>query len=303
MNRESVEVLKQAYKPYKYTIQGSCHILKSTSGDVVIKEKKNDMNSLYQYLENRGFSSFPKLVDDSRNGVNVFEYVEEYPLPLEQKAEDMILLVAKLHSQTSYEKDVTTDDFRNIYYLIHEKIDYLKYYYESLYDEYFKSIYPSPHEYFLLTNYSKIYAALMYSSQKLETWYSHVKDLKKYRVCQIHHNLKLEHYINGEKNCLISWEHSTKDSPVLDIILFYQNNYFDLNFQDLLEKYFNICPWSNEEKELFNAVISIPFKFEEKGSEFEIVKQISKVLDYVYKTEELISAEQVKQDTSFINEK
>lgn len=295
MNKESIEVLKSIYKPYKYTIQGTAHILHSTSGNVVIKEKKNDIKELYAYLNNRGFHSYPFLVDDSRDGVNVFEYLEDSQIPIEQKAEDMIVLVGKLHSLTSYEKDAVEDDFKKIYELILEKIEYLKYYYDTLYNEYFKSIYPSPHEYLLLKSYSKIYGALMYSSKELEDWYSLVKDLKKYRVCQIHHHLKMEHYINGEKEGLISWEHSKKDSPVLDILEFYQQYYFNFNFQDLLDKYFSVCPWTQEEQMLFYTVISIPIKFEEKGSEFEVVNQIRNVLDYVYKTEELIKSKQTNK--------
>lgn len=295
MNKESIETLKSIYKPYKYTIHGSAHILKSSLGNIVIKEKKNDISGLYHYLQTRGFSSFPNLVDDSREGVNVFEYLDDSKIPLEQKAEDFMVLVATLHSKTSYEHDVVEDDFKQIYDLIHEKIEYLKYYYESLYQEYFKSVYPSPHEYLFLLNYSKIYASLKFSEQELEDWYSHVKDLKKVRICQIHHHLSLEHYLCGQKEALCSWEYSKKDSPVLDLIEFYQNSYFDLNFQNLLQKYYSICPWSQEEKELFYTVISIPFKFDEKGSEFDIVRHVREVLDYLYKTEELIIFEQGKK--------
>ncbi len=81
---------------------------------------------------------------------------------------------------------------------------------------------------------------------------------------------------------------SRQDSPVLDIIKFYQTSYFDLNFEVLLQEYLRICPWSEEEKSLFFLVISLPFKFEDRGTEFDRVKKIREVLDYVYKTEVLI---------------
>ena len=71
MNNRSLRVLKDIYKPYRYTISGRAHILESTSGNVVVKEKEKDLRSLYQYLESRGFSSYPALLDDSREGVNV----------------------------------------------------------------------------------------------------------------------------------------------------------------------------------------------------------------------------------------
>ena len=61
-----------------------------------------------------------------------------------------------------------------------------------------------------------------------------------------------------------------------------------MNFEVLLQEYLRICSWSEEEKELFFLVISLPPKFELKGTEFDKVKKIREVLDYVYKTEVLI---------------
>ena len=75
MNK-SLEVLKNIYKPYRYTIRGNVLILETTSGDFVVKEKNNDksMHELYAYLMSRSFTNFPALVDASRNDVNVYEY-------------------------------------------------------------------------------------------------------------------------------------------------------------------------------------------------------------------------------------
>ena len=43
MNHKSIEVVKEIYKPYKYQIKKNAHILESTSGKIVLKEKKNDI--------------------------------------------------------------------------------------------------------------------------------------------------------------------------------------------------------------------------------------------------------------------
>ena len=149
-------------------------------------------------------------------------------------------------------------------------------------------MYPSPSHYFLLTNISKILAAFDFAEHELESWYEKVVDLKKYRVCQIHNKVSLEHFHKSDKEYLISWEDSRRDSPVLDLIKFYQDEYFDLPFQTLLGTYQKINPLSDEEKQLFFIVISIPFKVDFNGSEVKVYQNIREVLDYVYKTEELI---------------
>ena len=288
MNSRSLNVVKEIYKPYRYTIAGKAHILKSTSGDIVIKEKEKDINSLYQYLKSRGFNYFPELIDGSREGINIFEYIPDTNMPKEQKAMDFMKVVGLLHQKTTYYKEVTEDDFKQIYDLILSQIDYLKYYYENLYEVYFKEVYPSPSEYLLLRNISKIFASLNFATNELENWYIKVKDLHKYRICQIHNNLCLEHYHVCQKDCLLSWEKSRKDTPVMDLVNFYKCSWFDLNFEILLNEYFKICPWSDEEKMLFFIVISIPQKNKKKDKEFKRVKNIREVLDYVYKTENLI---------------
>lgn len=287
MNR-SIEVLKEAYKPYRYTIKGQAHILKSTSGDVVIKEKKKNIKELYDYLLSRNFSNFPPLIDDSRQDVNVYSYVEDTYMPKEQKAADLIKVVALLHQKTTYYKEVSEDDYKKIYEQIQSQIEYLKYYYDTTFDEYFKEIYPSPSHYFLLTNSSKILASFEFAQHELEDWYAKVANANKFRVCQIHNNLSLEHFHKSDKDYLLSWDHARIDSPILDLVHFYQQECFQTPFAPILESYLQINPLSREEKQLFFIIISIPFKVEFKGNEFRTCKEIRKILDYVYKTEELI---------------
>lgn len=88
MNK-SIEVLKSIYKPYRITIKGNATILETTSGTYVVKKKQNNINELYNYLNSRNFDYFPELVDYSRDEVNVFKYVDDVKMPLEQKALDL----------------------------------------------------------------------------------------------------------------------------------------------------------------------------------------------------------------------
>ena len=115
MNR-SLEVLKSIYKPYRYTIKGKATVLETTSGEFVIKPKKKEISKLYEYLISRGFGNFPNLIDESRSDVNVFEYVEPTPMPLEQKCDDLIDLIASLHNKTCYFKAINKSFIEFILY-------------------------------------------------------------------------------------------------------------------------------------------------------------------------------------------
>lgn len=289
MNHRSLEVLKELYKPTKITMIGSVEILESTSGTYVVKEKKEqNIRELYDYLTSRNFSYFPTLIDDSREGVNVFTFIPDAKMPKEQKAMDFIKIIGLLHQKTTYYKEVSSDEYKKIYEDVLSQIEYLNYYYEDLYEEYFKIVFPSPSEYLLLTNISKILASLNFAKTELEVWYQKVSELKKYRICQIHNNLCLEHFHKSEKECLLSWDNSRKDTPVMDLIKLYKCTYYDQNFEEIFEAYLKVCPWSEEEKKLFFIVISLPPKIEEKENEFAKVNKIRNTLDYVYKTERLI---------------
>lgn len=287
MNR-SYEIIKDIYKPYRYTIKGKAMILETTSGNLVVKPKEKDIREIYQYLKSRNFYSFPDLIDDSRDGVDVFSYVLDTPLPKEQKAQDMMSELASLHSKTTYFKTVSSDTYQEIYEAVLSNIVYLKQYYEGLFDSYFTEVYPSPSHYFLLRNISKILASLEFSKNELDEWFSLVKEEKKQRVCLIHNNLSLEHFLESEKDCFISWDKCKIDSPVLDLVVFYQREYFDLDFADLFQDYQAKFPWSEQEKKLFFLLISLPKKVSFTDQEFENCHKLRNALDYLYKTEELI---------------
>lgn len=284
MNK-SIEVLKSIYKPYRYTIKGKSTILETTCGDFIIKPKNKDINELYTYLTNRGFMNYPKIIDSSRDEVNVFEYVEDIKLPKEQKCDDLIEIIASLHNKTSYFKEVSEDKFKSIYEDIKSNISYLSNYYNTLYEIGFNEVYESPSNYIFMRNYFKINAALEYANSELDNWYSLVTNETKIRVCLIHNNLELNHLLN---NKLISWDNYMIDTPVIDIVKLYKNEWKNINFSEILERYIYKFPLLDYEKKLLFILISLPPQIKKSDNEFEKCKIISEVMDYVFKTEELI---------------
>lgn len=292
MNK-SIEVLKSIYKPYRYTIKGKSTILETTCGDFIIKPKNKDINELYTYLTNRGFMNYPKIIDSSRDEVNVFEYVEDIKLPKEQKCDDLIEIIASLHNKTSYFKEVSEDKFKSIYEDIKSNINYLSNYYNTLYEIGFNEVYESPSNYIFMRNYFKINAALEYANNELDNWYSLVTSETKIRVCLIHNNLELNHLLN---NKLISWDNYMIDTPVIDIVKLYKNEWKNINFSEILERYIYKFPLLDYEKKLLFILISMPPQIKKSNNEFEKCKVISEVMDYVFKTEELIRPYNTKQE-------
>ena len=292
MNK-SIEVLKSIYKPYRYTIKGKSTILETTCGDFIIKPKNKDINELYTYLTNRGFMNYPKIIDSSRDEVNVFEYVEDIKLPKEHKCDDLIEIIASLHNKTSYFKEVSEDKFKSIYEDIKSNISYLSNYYNTLYEIGFNEVYASPSNYIFMRNYFKINAALEYANSELDNWYSLVTNETKIRVCLIHNNLELNHLLN---NKLISWDNYMIDTPVIDIVKLYKKEWKNINFSEILERYIYKFPLLDYEKKLLFILISLPPQIKKSNNEFEKCKVISEVMDYVFKTEELIRPYNTKQE-------
>ena len=194
-----------------------------------INVNPKDINELYTYLTNRGFTNYPKIIDSSRDEVNVFEYVEDIKLPKEQKCDDLIEIIASLHNKTSYFKEVSEDRFKSIYEDVLSNINYLSNYYNTLYEIGFNEVYASPSNYIFMRNYYKLNSALEYAKSELENWYSLVTSETKIRVCLIHNNLELNHLLNDK---LISWDNYMIDTPVIDIVKLYKKEWKNINFSE-----------------------------------------------------------------------
>ena len=287
MNK-SLEILKSIYKPYRYTLKGKATLLETTSGDFIIKPKKKDISELYNYLLSRGFDNFPKLIDASRADVNVFEYIESIRMPKEQMCDDIIDLIASLHNKTSYFKEVSEDTYKAIYEDIKSNISFMKNYYDTMFEIAFTAVYPSPSNYQFLRNFTKLNAALDFCSKELDNWYDLIKGETKTRVAVVHNNLSLEHYLKSNKEVLISWDDYMIDTPIIDLVKLYKNTYLTVNFSEVLERYLYKFPLLEYEKKLLFILITLPPEFKKCDSELLQCRENSRVIDYVFKTEDLI---------------
>lgn len=288
MNK-TLEIIKKAYKPYRYTYINNATIIDTTSGKYVIKEKNDKkIKDVFDYLKFKNFNNYAPLIEDNRDDFEVYKYIEDTKISKEEKANDLIDVAGMLHNKTSYYKDVTSDQYQEIYDNILNNINFLNDYYDKLYDSIFNEIFMSPSHYLLFRNYTYIKNTLSFSKESLDKWWDNVKEENKERVSLIHNNLKTEHLIENDRPYLISWNHAKFDTPILDLIKFYQAEFFDLNFEELLNKYINKYSLSENEKLLFFTVISLPPKIEFAKTEIKSCQNVRVGLDYVFKTEHLI---------------
>ena len=274
----------------KYIKKGKCTLVEELNNKFIIKEKKENSNikGLFTYLESRGFNNFPLVIDDRKKDVNKYEYIEDTEYPIPQKATDLIKVVASLHAKTVYFKDVSEDTYKDIYENIISNINYLDTYYNNLYNRFFKERYMAPSHYLFMQNYTKIKSAINFSIKELDSWYEIVKKETSMRVCVVHNDLKIEHYLKKDKEVLVSWDKYVVDTPVLDLFKLYNNDKLKYNFKNILTIYESEFPLTNHEKKLLFVLISIPPKILFDKTEFENTKYLGNNLENVYKTEELI---------------
>ena len=194
-------------------------------------------------------------------------------------------------------KEIDLDNYKYIYEEINKEIEDTYNYYNIVMDNIEKEIYISPSNYLISRNISFIYSAINYSKRSIDYWYKLVENKRKVRVVVNHNNLSLEHYLKEDKPYLISWEKSTIDMPIYDLISLYNNHYLEFDFTDLLKIYLSKYPLNEEEITLFLAIISIPKKIVSNNSEYKNVLNIRRQLDYIYKTSELVKEYNIKQET------
>ncbi len=274
--------------PLGYEKKNNVVLVNTKDRKYVLKKRNSDVNKIFRYLTTRSFNYYPYIYDEDED-YDIYEYLDNYDISKEEKASDLINLVSLLHTKTTHYRNVDIDDYKVIYEEIDNKLNDLLEYYTSLNDYIDGEIFMSPSRYLLARNISKIYALIDYLKQELTSWYSLIKDSDKQRIVLVHNNLELDHLIRNDNSYLISWDNAKFDIPIYDLYKFYKKNYNDVDFSILLEEYEKRYPLSLEEKKLLFILVSLPDKIEFTNNDYENTLNVNKMLDYIYKTDKLIS--------------
>jgi len=277
----------------KITIKKSVRIINNS---YVIKKKKKNLDDTYNYLLSRSFNYFPDIIKEDDDNI-YYKYIHDTNEPKEQKIIDLIILISLLHSKTTFYKEIDLDYYKYLYESINNNIDNTYNYYNNLMDNIDSEVYMSPSNYLIARNINYIYSQLIYAKEHIKKWYKLIENKRQVRVVLIHNNLSLDHYLKEDKSYLISWDNSIIDMPIFDLVSLYKNHYLDFDFNDILRIYLSKYPLSKEEMTLFLTIIAIPDKIKLANSEYETVKNIRRVIDYVYKTKELLKEYRIKDKT------
>ena len=289
MNKELRELFtKLNITVKKITLKNNIRIINTKNSTYVIKRREKDLVPLYKYLRSRSFEYFPPLIEQTKN-YDVYKYIEDTPLPKEERADDIIKLLTLLHSKTTFYKEIDDDTYKELYENTTSKIEYLINYYQDVAELIENEEYMSPAKYLFIRNISKLNQALNYSKNKLEHWYQQISEKKRIRITQIHNHITLEHYLLEDRPYLISWNDSKKDIPIYDLVKFYQKYYHEFDFCSLIHHYETHYPMLKEEKDLFFCLISIPEKIEFNDTEINLCQKIKNFYEYLFTTDKLIN--------------
>ena len=256
--------------------------------DCVLKKYNQNVLDIYSIFDMCGFGNY----------CNILSYDEEYIRYELLKCKncferirgiDFINVVALMHDKTQKYIDVDSSKYKNIYDLILGNINYLKEYCDNMIESIEFEKYMKPSSYLIARNYSIIVQSLDFASSSLEKWFKSVENNLSDRVCVVHNNLSLDHFIFSDKPYLISFDRAMVDTPVLDLYILYKKEFNNLNFDLLFNEYNNIFALNDDEKLLFYVLISITPKIEIYNDEFNDCININYIFKYIYKTLKFIN--------------
>lgn len=268
----------------KITLKNSVKII---NNEYVVKHKNTSLFETFNYLLSRSFNYFPEVISEREEEI-VYKYIEDISEPSEQKIIDLMNLLSLLHSKTTIYKEIDIDNYKLIYENISNQIIECYNYYSNLIDEIDMIVYMSPVDYIVARNISLIFSSLEYARDGIERWYQLIKDKRQVRVVTIHNNASLDHYVKNDKSYLVSWDRATVDMPIYDLINVYKKHYLEFDFVTIFKVYFSKYPFLEEEMLLFLSILAIPDKIRYYDSQYQMVVEVRRLLDYIYKTGEII---------------
>lgn len=272
---------------------GHTWILETDKGNLVYKENSN-LTDIYEYLKVRDFNYFPNYYQAKDANYTLSEYITCKDIPNEQKLNDLIHLSGLLHRKTSFKKEVDMDKLKEIYERIDKEATYLLKYYEDLNNYIDTVVFMSPAEYLLVSNIDLFYYLLSFVKVEINNWYNYVKEKKVLRYSMIHNNLSLDHLLESDNKYLISWDKAKIDMPVVDLVKIYQDNYYDLDLEDLIREYESEVQVDEYEYLFFLINLAIPKRIEFTKNTYSDCYNISNYLVYLRKIATLIHKNEEK---------
>ena len=105
----------------------------------------------------------------------------------------------------------------------------------------------------------------------------------------LNNNLSLDNFIYGQNKVLTSWRKSKFGLPIFDLLAIFRNYGNKYNFKEKLKIYESIYPLKKKELELLYIFITLPPKFEFKGTEYNLCNNLAETLELLYQANNIVS--------------
>ena len=296
MNKEIRKIINVAnIHPISYEKKGKIYIISDKKKTYVIKLNTNN-SDIYKYLLSRDFLFFPEMLSLKNSNYDMYEYIPEIKEDKEQKIEDLIVIIAKLHNKTSYLREIDLDEIKSIYESIKKEIDKTKDFYIKINDLIDKEVFLSPPEYLLIRNISLIYYALNLANNYIDDWYRTIINEKSIRVSLLHNNISIEHLIINEDKYLISWDKAYFDNPIYDIEGIYRKYYASIEFANALRIYEKNNKLNCLEYKLLVARLLIPKIIYFSSNTLQDTEEINEEISFLNKIVTFIKKDKIREE-------
>ncbi len=267
MNKEVVRKIEWIHSNRIVTTEKGKYFLK--------KQKHYEQKRVYKLLEERGFEYFLKPLTVLSSKEEVFSFIKEKQYHSEEKAIDMMHVLSLLQNKTTFYKEISLDEIKEIYEKNKEELQYLYNYYEDLEERFFKEVYPSPTVYLFQRNISLLFESLSFSRNTLEKWYEKMIQKKRSRMVLVHHKFVLSHLLEAEIPRLISLDQLQYGLPIEDLLTFFKEHCLEQDLEMLFSIHQKKYPFQEEEFLLFSSLLAKPDKLEIQNSSCFSCKELS----------------------------
>ena len=278
--------IKEKLQRYNFKINslkyiGKVIIIDTNQGKFVYKDKNNYL--VYEYLISRGFSYFPKQINDSDTNYDLVEYIDSKDIPKEQKLNDLINIVSYLHKKTSFYKEIDLNELKKMYEKIENDTNYLMSYYKDL-NNYIDNItFMSPAMYLLVRNIDLFYYLISFIKVENTNWYKNILNKKNIRYCMINNNLDINHVLENNSCYLANWNKAIIDFPYKDIKQIFEKYFYDLDIENTINEYLKNNKLDNNEYLFMLINLAIPKKVEFTNNTYLDTYNLSNYIEYLRK--------------------
>lgn len=268
-------ISKYNFNVNKYKKKGNLHILDTNKGVFCLKKKKRkDISDVLAYLKAKQFNNILEFLSDEDDEYEITRYIQEINLLDEDKAMEAIYLISMLHNKTTFYKSISLDEVKCFYEKQTDNIANLKSYFDNLCYIFDEKLFISPSQYLFIRNITVLYNALDYSKYYIDKWYNIMKNKTTKRVAMNHNNLDLSHVISSDNTYFINWNKATIDVPIMDLYIFFRNNFLNIDVCALFDVYTSKYQLLKEEYFLLFSLLLIPLNFEFIDCEIENTKMV-----------------------------